>query len=249
MEKAIETKAEPKALELTSTDKQALITRMFDVGAHYGYSKARRHPSTKNFVFGVKNKSEIFDLEKTSESLFAVKNYVRELASQGKQILFVSSKLEVENIIKDGADSVGQPYAIGRWIGGTLTNNDIIKKRVKKLVDLREKTERGELGKYTKKEQLLISRDIDSLEKKFGGIVSLKGYPAAVFVIDPKKESIAVAEAKTKRIPVIALASNDCNIKDIEHPLPGNDAAVKSVEFFVSEIVQAYKEGKPKNIK
>ncbi len=244
MEKTEETAVKPEADKAISKDKKALIERMFDVGAHYGYSKSKRHPSTKKFVYGSKNKAEIFDLDKTSDSLAEAKDFVAEIAKQGKQILFVSSKLEVKDIIKNAADSIDQPYVAGRWIGGTLTNYEIIKKRSDKLVDLRNKKEKGELGKYTKKEQLLIQREVESLEGKFDGIVGMKGFPAAVFIIDIKKEDIALKEAKTKKIPVISLSSNDCNISDVEYPIPGNDATRKSIEFFVSEIVEAYNTGK-----
>lgn len=224
--------------------KKTLVERMFNVGAHYGYSKSKRHPSTKAFIYGAKNNTEIFDLEKTSEALKKAKVFVKEIATQGRQLLFVSSKLEAREFIKVGAESINQPYVAGRWIGGTLTNFDIIRKRVDRLIDLVSKKEKGELEKYTKKEQLLMTREAESLDEKFGGISNMKGMPGALFVIDVKKEVIAVAEAEKKGIPVVTLSSNDCDISSVEYPIPGNDSARASIEFFVSEIVEAYKSGK-----
>jgi len=249
MEKTLENTAKPEAGKSIGKDKEALIERMFNVGAQYGYSKSRRHPSAKPYIFGAKNNTEIFDLEKTSDTLKSAKEFVKEIASQGKQIMFISSKPEAREFIKNGAESINQPYVAGRWIGGTLTNSDVIKKRIDRLADLESKKEKGELGKYTKKEQLLLTREIEALTDKFGGISNIKGTPGALFVIDMKKEDIAVEEAKKKGVPVVTLSSNDCDISSVEYPILGNDSARKSVEFFVYEIVEAYKSGQQKSIK
>ncbi len=221
-----------------------LIEQMFKVGAHFGYSKTKRHPSTKPFIFGVKGRVEIFDLEKTSASLEDAKNFVASLAAEGKQILFVSSKSEAKEVIKNGAESIDMPFVAGRWVGGTISNFSEIKKRVQRFVRLSDDKEKGLLGKYTKKERLLIDREIDKLASKFSGLVSMTGFPAALFVVDPKKEEIAVKEATEKKIPVISLANSDCNIKNIDFPIPANDSSKSSIEFFVNQIVDAYKEGK-----
>lgn len=236
--------------EKTSTTKQTanttLIERMFSVGAHYGYGKSKRHPSAKKYIFGSKNKTEIFDLEKTSEELIKAKAFVEEFARAGKTMLFVGSKPEAKNIIREAAENVGQPYVAGRWIGGTLTNFEVIKKRAERFVDLLGKKERGELDKYTKKERLLISREIESLEEKFGGIASMHSLPSALFVVDLKKESIAVKEANSKNIPVVSLSSSDCDLSLVDYAIPGNDSTVRSVSFFVGEIRDAYKGGRTK---
>ncbi len=227
-----------------SKDQQALIERMFEVGAHYGYSKSKRHPSSEAFIFGNKSNTQIFDLEKTSQALLYAKKFVSELAAGGKQILFVSSKNEAQKAIVDSAESISQPYVIRRWIGGTLTNFEMIKKRAEKLIDLKEKQERGELDKYTKKEQLLLTREIQTLEEKFGGIVDMKTRPAALFIVDVNKESIAAAEAKRLGIPVIALSNNDCDYSKADVVIPGNDSTKQSISFFLGEIVDAYKNAK-----
>jgi small subunit ribosomal protein S2 len=173
-----------------------IIDSMFKAGAHFGFSKTRRHPTITPYIFGAKNKVEIFDLEKTSELLNKALAFVANLARESKSILFIGGKSEARNSIKNSALSINMPYVDGRWIGGTLTNFPQIRKRVEKLERLNSEKEKGELAKYTKKERLLIDREIANLERFFSGIVSLKDLPKAVFIIDPKKEKIAVKEAK-----------------------------------------------------
>ena len=223
-----------------------IIDAMFKAGAHFGYQKSRRNASTTSFIFGVKNKVEIIDLEKTETQLNKAKEFISELAKAGKQILFVGGKSETRLALKLGAESLDMPFVDGRWIGGTITNFPEIKKRVAKFEDLQKQKEKGELTKYTKKERLLIDREISNLETMFSGIVIMKDIPKALFVIDPKKEFIAVAEAKKAGIPVVALANTDCNIDLVDFPIVANDASISSISFFVSEIVKSYKEGKAK---
>ncbi len=226
-----------------------ILSDLFKAGAHFAYTKSRRHPSAKPFIFGAKNKIEIFDLEKTYELLEVAKNFVTTIAENGGQILFVGGKNESREAVKSAALSLGQPYVAGRWIGGTLTNFPEIRKRVQKLEDLTSQKEKGELGKYTKKERLLIDREIVRLNTFFAGLVPMKSAPKALFVVDSKKEHIAVAEADYEGIPVISLSGSDCNLKDIAYPIPGNDASVSSINFFVQQIVAAYKAGQNKKPK
>lgn len=220
-----------------------LIDQMFKSGAHFGRSKSMRHPSMKNCIFGVKNTVEIIDLEKTEKYLATAKEFVASLAKDRKQILFVGSKNEIRTALKDAAMSINMPFVINRWIGGTITNFTEIKKRIARLEELNEKKDKGELGMYTKKERLMIAREIEKLEKNFGGLVLMKQKPAGVFVIDSKAEKIAVKEAQDYGIPVISLSGSDCNIKDIQYPIPANDSSRSSSTFFINQIVEAYKEG------
>lgn len=220
------------------------VENMFKAGAHFAFSKTRRHPTVAPYIFGVKNKVEIFDLEKTSELLEKAKTFVESLAKEGKTILFVGGKSEARNAVKSGALSINMPYVDGRWIGGTLTNFMQIRKRVEKLEKLTSEKEKGELAKYTKKERLMIDREIANLERFFTGIVSMKDLPKALFVVDPKKEKTAVKEAQDMGIPVIALAGSDCNIKGLDFAVVGNDSSQTSVNFFVQEIVKAYSTAK-----
>lgn len=216
---------------------------MFSAGAHFGYSRSRRHPSTKQFIFGTKSGVEILDLEKTSLELERAKEFVKSIAKSGKQILFVGTKNEGKKALEDGALSIDMPYVAERWVGGVLTNFTEIKKRVALLEDLRAKRENGELSVYTKKERLLIDKDIERLERNFAGIVSMKELPVALFILDPRKESIAVKEAQFLNIPIVALANSDCNLKEVTYPIPGNDSSVSSITFFISQIIEAYKSG------
>jgi small subunit ribosomal protein S2 len=221
-----------------------IIDSMFKAGAHFGFSKTRRHPTITPYIFGAKNKVEIFDLEKTSELLNKALAFVANLARESKSILFIGGKSEARNSIKNSALSINMPYVDGRWIGGTLTNFPQIRKRVEKLERLNSEKEKGELAKYTKKERLLIDREIANLERFFSGIVSLKDLPKAVFIIDPKKEKIAVKEAKDMGIPVIALLGSDCNLKDVDYPIIGNDSSQMSIQFFTQAISKAYFDAK-----
>ena len=224
-----------------------MIDEMFKVGAHYGYSKSRRHPTVSPYIFGAKNRVEIIDLTKTSDLLKNALDFVSGLAKEGKQVLFVGGKNEAKDIVKKAAISIEMPYVAGRWIGGTFTNFSEIKKRIAKLEDLTKQKEKGELSKYTKKERLVIDRNIDNLDRFFSGLLLMKEMPKAIFVVDPKKELISVTEAKKMGIPVIALASSDCDIKEIDYPILANDSATSSISFFVNEIAETYKKNKIAN--
>ncbi len=224
--------------------KNPALDAMFKAGAHYGFIKSRRHPTVKPFIFGTKNKVEIFDLEKTEAQVEKAVEFVKQLASTGRQLVFVGSKNEAKQAIKEAAERIGQPNVPGRWIGGTLTNFDNIRKRVEKLLDLISQKEKGELNKYTKKERLMIDREIDRLTGLFGGITAMPSLPGALFVVDPKKEHIVVAEAREKNIPVISLAGSDCDVSLLTYPIVANDAAVDSVVYFTNKIADAYAEGK-----
>lgn len=216
---------------------------MYNAGAHYGFVRSKRHPSVTPYIFGNKNRVEIFDLEKTQPLLTKATDFIKDLASQGKMILFVSGKREAIRFIKEGAAKVDMPYVAGRWIGGTLTNFEQIQKRVSRLEKLTGEREKGLLAKYTKKERLLIDREIVKLEERFGGLLTMKKKPDAVFIVDTKQEEIAFAEAKKLGIPIIGLASSDCDISKVEYPIVANDTSVKSVEFVVNEILEAFEEG------
>lgn len=231
-------------MKSVNTDNKKAIESMLSVGAHFGYAKSRRHPSTKSFIAGSKNGYEIIDLEKTAQHLEKALAFVSDIAKDRGQILFVSTKKEFAPVIKDAALSIDQPYVIGRWIGGTLTNFEEITKRVKRLESLLEQKTKGLLAKYTKKERLLIDREIEDLEERFGGITNMKFKPKAVFVIDSKHEDIAVQEAVNEKIPVVGVANSDCDIDTLTYPIIANDSSIKSVKFFVSQIVEAYKNSK-----
>ncbi len=221
------------------------IQTLYDAGAHFGYPRARRHPSASPFLFTTKERTDIFDLEMTQKRLDAAKDFAASLAMAGKPILFVGGKHEAASIVKEIAEKIGAPYCAGRWIGGTLTNFKNIRKRIERLESLEADKESGELEKkYTKKEQLLLSREVEGLIFRFGGITKMADLPGALFVIDSRYESTAVQEANQLKIPVIALASSDCDFGKIQYPIPANDTSVKSIKFVVNHIANAYAEGR-----
>ncbi|MDD5165318.1 MAG: 30S ribosomal protein S2 [Candidatus Pacebacteria bacterium] len=221
-----------------------LIDQMFSAGAHFGLGRSRRHPTVAPFIFGTKNRTDIFDLEKTEKTLETAKALVTALGKEGKTILFVGGKKEASALVKTTAMSLNMPYVEGRWIGGTLTNFGNIRKRIERYEKLISDREKGELAKYTKRERMLIDREIAKLERMFLGIVSLKKMPELLFLIDPRKEQNAIGEAGHAKIPVMALASSDCNISEVKYPIVGNDAAKASIQFYLSEIAAAYQAGK-----
>jgi len=231
-------------LTTAQTTSDPLIDALFAAGAHFGYRRSKRHPTAASYIFGVKNSVEIFDLEKTRAALQKAGAFMKTLATSGKAALFVGGKNEAREAVKNGALKLGLPYVAGRWVGGTLTNFGNIRGRIDKMLDLRAKREKGELAKYTKKERLLIDRDIARLEELFGGLVPLAALPAALFVIDPGKEHTAVEEARKTGIPIVALASSDCDFSVAEYVIPGNDASRQSISYFVERITAAYESGK-----
>ena len=227
---------------MSTTEKT--VETMFGAGAHFGLGRSRRHPSVKPYIFGTKNSTDIIDLEKTVAMLDTAKAFVTVLGKEGKVILFVGGKKEASSAVKSGAQAADLPYIEGRWIGGTITNFTQIRKRIERYEKLVSDREKGELAKYTKRERMLFDKEIAALERMFYGIVSLKKAPDAIFIIDPRREKNAIAEAIHGKIPVIALAGSDCNISNLAYPIVGNDSAKGSIQFFVDEIVKAYREGK-----
>ncbi len=225
----------------TETEKNnPIIEKLFSVGAHFGYAPSRRHPSTKKFIFGNKGGVELFDLEKTAKCLDEALDFVKKMAAEKKTILFIGSKAEAKGNIVRAAERIGQPYVASRWIGGTITNFNEIKKRLARLEEHSSMKEKGELNKFTKRERLMMEREITNLELMFGGIRGITKTPDALFIVDPKAEAGAVAEAKQFNIPVIAILNSDCNESLVDYPIPANDASTQSVSFILDEVTRAY---------
>ncbi len=221
-----------------------VIDAMFQVGAHFGYSRARRHASAGQYLFGAKNGVDIINLEETVKMLDIAKARVYELAKAGKTILFVGTKKEISNIVEEAAKSLNMPYVTERWVGGMLTNWSEIKKRTGRLKELSDKFAKGELDKYTKMEKLLFEREMARLNTEFGGISSLEGAPGAIIVIDPRQEHIAVEEANKMRVETIALLNSDCDATKVSYPILANDSALESVRYFLAELSKSYEAGK-----
>lgn len=220
------------------------IQTLFAAGAHFGYARARRHPTAAPYLFGTKDRTDIFDLELTEQRLEAAKAFAASIAQSGKQLLFVGGKHEAVGTVKDFADRIGMPYVAGRWIGGTLTNFKNIRKRIERLQKLMQERETGALEKYTKRERLLIDREIEELLGRFGGLVTMSDLPGALFIVDSRHEETAVKEANQMKIPVIALSSSDCNFALVQYPIPGNDTSIKSIRLVTEEIADAFSGGK-----
>lgn len=230
-------------VENTKKNDSAQIEQMFEVGAHYGYSKTRRHPSVSPYIYATKNKIDIIDLEKTDILLQEAMEFVKNLGAKNKVVLFVGTKPESKETIKNAAESINMPYVVERWIGGTISNFVEIKKRITELENYKKDVAGGDLEKYTKKERLIMAKKMEKLARYYTGLLGLKKTPDALFVIDAKGEHIASTEANKSNVPVIALVNSDSNIKKVDHVIVGNDAAIPSIKFFTSAIVNAYKAG------
>ena len=219
------------------------IEKMFEAGAHYGYSKTRRHPSVSSFVHTTKNRTDIINLEKTSELLEKASEFVKALGAKNKTLLFVGTKPEAKEAVKAVALSLNMPFVAERWIGGTLSNFVEIKKRIAELENYRKEDKEGGLEKYTKKERVVMAKKMEKLARYYSGLVGLKKAPDALFIIDARAEHIAATEARKSDIPVIALVNTDSNIKGISYPIVGNDAGIPSIKLFTTSISNAYKAG------
>lgn len=220
------------------------IKVLYDAGAHFALPRARRHPTAAPYIFSTKDRNDIFDLEETGRRLESAKALVAALSQSGKHVLFVAGKHEAISIVKAAAERVGEPYVAGRWIGGTLTNFKNIRKRLDRLEKLTTDKERGELDKYTKRERLMLDREIEELEGRFGGIYKMTDLPGALFVVDTRHEKTAVLEANQLGIPVIGLSSSDCDFSLVQYPIPANDTAVRTIRLVVDAIAAAYSAGK-----
>ncbi len=222
---------------------------MFNVGAHFGYSRARRHASVRPYLFGAKNGVDIINLEETAKMLSAAKARMEELGKLGKTVVFVGTKKEVRPSVEAIAKSLSMPYVTERWVGGMLTNWPEIRKRTARLKDLSEKFAKGELEKYTKKERLLFEREMGRLQTEFGGIANLEGAPGALVIVDPREEHIAVLEALKMKVEIVSLLNTDCNASEISYPILANDSALESVKYFLAELGGAYQQGvKTRNV-
>lgn len=224
------------------------LEELLMAGAHFGHRTNRWHPKMKQFIFTSKNGIYIIDLEKTKEKLEEALEFMTKLVTDGKSILFVGTKNQVSEPMKKMAIAAGQPYIVGKWLGGYLTNFAIVKKSVKKYLDLIEKKEGGKLEKYTKKERLDFDREIKKLELRVGGLASLSKLPDALFVWDIKEEETAIKEAQQKNIPIIAICDTNVNPDEVNYPIPANDDATKTIQLILDCLEDALSVAK-KNIK
>ncbi|HET9641228.1 MAG TPA: 30S ribosomal protein S2 [Candidatus Paceibacterota bacterium] len=229
---------------MTEKSGAAAVERLFSTGAHFAQVKSRRHPSMKPFLVGTKGRQEIFDLAKTAAQLSSAEAVMEALAKEGKTVLFVGGKVEVAALVKKAASSVGAPYVATRWLGGTISNWPEIKKRIDRLADLNEKGAAGTLSKqHTKLELVMLDREKKRLEERLDGITTLAKRPDALVVVDTKHEKHAVKEAREAGIPIIAIMSSDCDLKDATYPVVANDTSRETVKLVLTELAEAFKRG------
>lgn len=216
---------------------------MYRAGVHFGYSRSSRHPKMEPFFYGLRNDNQIFNLEVVHLCLKKAVEFLKELGSQDSKFLFVATKPEIKDVVEKAARELGMSYVVERWLGGTLTNFNVIKKRIAYFEELSKKKASGEFSHLSKKEASRLDKQFLKLEKRFAGIQSLKEKPAALVVVDPKKEEAAVAEAKKRGVPMVAIMNSDCDPSAVDYPVPGNDASLSSVTYLLGKLVDAYKEG------
>ncbi|MCX7911611.1 MAG: 30S ribosomal protein S2 [Dehalococcoidales bacterium] len=222
----------------------ATIKQLLEAGAHFGHQTGRWHPRMKNYIFTKRNGIHIIDLEKTVVMLDKACAFVRDTVAGGGTILFVGTKKQAQEAVKDEATRCGMFYVNTRWLGGMLTNFSTIQARIDQLVRLEDQLAKGELGRLSKKEALRLNEKIERLNRHMAGFKAMTSLPSALFIVDPTKEVIALSEAKRMGIPVVAIVDTNCNPDEIDYPIPANDDAIRAIKFICGKIADAVLEGK-----
>jgi small subunit ribosomal protein S2 len=220
------------------------LADMLQAGMHFGHQTSKWHPKMKKFIFGSRQGIHIINLEETQKAMEEVFGFARKTAGRGGVVLFVGTKKQAAPLVEAAAKACGMPYVNERWLGGTLTNFSSIAAQIRKYKDLKRKQEKGELGKYTKFEQLKIAELIKILEKKIGGIQDMTRIPDALFIFDVKKDKTALDEATKRGVKVIAVCDSNVDPSDIDFPIPANDDAVKAIAMTGDLMAQAINDGK-----
>ena len=224
----------------------AVVTmkQLLEAGVHFGHQTRRWNPKMKRFLYGERNGIYIIDLHQTLAGIEKAYAFVRDLVAEGGTVLFVGTKKQTQGPVAEYATACGMPYVNERWLGGMLTNFETISSRVRKLAELEAQRDSGELEQMPKKEALMLQRELDKLARNLGGIRRLSKRPDALFVIDTKKEHIAVTEARKLGIPVVAVVDSNCDPDEIDYPIPGNDDAIRSGRLMCRVISDAVIEGR-----
>jgi small subunit ribosomal protein S2 len=220
------------------------IKELLEAGAHFGHQTSRWHPAMKKYVFDKREGIHIIDLEQTAAMLTKACQYAKQVASEGGTILFVGTKKQAQEAIEQEAKRCGMYYVNQRWLGGVLTNFATIQARIDQLVRLEDQQARGDFERLPKKEAQRLGEEISRLNRQMGGFKEMTNLPNALFIIDPIKEKIALAEARRMGIPVIAIVDTNCNPNEIDYPIPANDDAIKAIKLVCSKIADAIIEGK-----
>ena len=219
------------------------VKQLLEAGAHFGHQTSRWHPRMKKYIFTKRNDIHIIDLEQTASMLDKAYEIIRQVAADGGHILFVGTKKQGQMTIKEEAERCGMYYVDQRWIGGVLTNFATIQARIDYLVRLEDQHARGEFSRLPKKEALKLEEEISRLNRQMGGIKEMTSLPDVIFIIDPTKDRIALAEAKKVSIPVIAIVDTNCNPDEIDYPVPANDDAIRAIKLICNKLANAVIEG------
>ena len=222
------------------------LKELLQTSAHFGHQSRRWNPKMAPYLYGVEDGVHLFDLTKTKEALQSALDFLRESSKEGKTILFVGTKKQAKEKVKAVAIACDMPFVSERWLGGTLTNFDQIKKSISKLTEYKEKMAKGEYSKFTKKERLLIERDIERMEKFLGGVTNLTGKPDIIFVVDTHKEIGAVKEAVKEGVLLVGIVDSNSDPTPIDYPIPMNDDAAKALDYVLGLVQGAILEGKKK---
>ena len=220
------------------------MKQLLEAGVHFGHQTRRWDPKMAEYIFQARNGIHIIDLQKTSKKLDEAYAFLKEQAEEGKTVLFVGTKKQAQECVKEAAEKCGMYYVNQRWLGGTLTNFGTIRKRIDRLEELERMQEDGTFDVLPKKEVIILKKEMEKLEKNLGGIKDMKELPGVMFIVDPKKERIGILEAKKLGIPVIGLIDTNCNPEDVDYPIPGNDDAIRAVALIVDCMANAIIEGK-----
>lgn len=219
------------------------MKQLLEAGVHFGHQTRRWNPKMARYIFTERNGIYIIDLQKTVRKVEDAYNFVRDLAANGQKILFVGTKKQAQDAVREEAERCGMHFVNQRWLGGTMTNFKTIEKRIDRLKKLEAMQEDGTFDVLPKKEVILLKKEMDRLEKFLGGIKDMKGLPAAMFIIDPRKERIAVAEGRKLGIPIVAIVDTNCDPDEIDYIIPGNDDAIRAVRLLTAKMADAVLEG------
>ncbi|ASB89589.1 30S ribosomal protein S2 [Bacillus sonorensis] len=220
------------------------MKQLLEAGVHFGHQTRRWNPKMKRYIFTERNGIYIIDLQKTVKKVEEAYNFTKNLAADGGKILFVGTKKQAQDSVKEEAERSGMYYVNQRWLGGTLTNFETIQKRIKRLKDIEKMQENGTFDVLPKKEVVQLKKELERLEKFLGGIKDMKELPDALFIIDPRKERIAVAEARKLNIPIIGIVDTNCDPDEIDVVIPANDDAIRAVKLLTSKMADAILEAK-----
>jgi small subunit ribosomal protein S2 len=224
--------------------KAITLMDMLKAGVHFGHKTSLWNPKMAGYIYTQRNNIHILDLEKTKTKLAQALNFAKEVASRGGTVLFVGTKRQAKSVVRTAAESAGMPYVVTRWLGGTFTNFRTIQRTIKKMERYEKMIADGEIKKYTKKEQLMIAREVEKMKQFFSGIKDMKKLPDAIFVLDVKYDHIPVEEAKQSKVKVIGLVDTNSDPSMIDYVIPSNDDAIKVIEFMANAMADAVLDGK-----